>query len=83
MVKAAVYRNPKQTYTEDDVQAAIEYYKAGHCSNVSLVADKFGVKCGTLHNCLQGIHGLANHSQQQKQHLTDTKENVLCDWIEH
>ena len=76
MVKAAMYHNPKQTYTEDDVQA-------GHCSNVSLVADKFGVKRGTLRNRLRGTHGPASHSQQQKQHLTDTKENVLCDWIEH
>ena len=51
MVKAAIYHNSKKTYTEDDVQAAIAYYKAGHCSNVSLVADKLDVKCSTLHNC--------------------------------
>jgi hypothetical protein len=36
MVKAAVYRNPKRTYTVD-VQVAI-----------ADVADKFGVKRGTL-----------------------------------
>ena len=52
MVKAAVYRNPKRTYTVD-VQAPIAYYKAGHCSNVSHVADKFGVKRGTLRNRLR------------------------------
>jgi hypothetical protein len=57
MVKAAIYRNSKKTYTQDDVQGTIAYYKAGHCSNVSLVADKFGVKRGTPRNCLQGVHG--------------------------
>jgi len=44
MVKAAIYHKLKRTYTEDDVQAEIAYYKAGYCSNISHVADKFGVK---------------------------------------
>src|SRR6267142_7082912 len=51
-----------KTYTEDDVQAAIAYYRAGHCCNISQIADKFGVKRSTLHNPLQGIHGPASHS---------------------
>ena len=82
MVKATIYHNPKRTYTEDDVQAAIAHYKAGHSSNISHVADKFGVKYSTLQNHLRGIHGPANHSQGDKQHLTDTDEHMLCNWIE-
>ena len=82
MAKAAIYHNNK-TYTEDDVQAAIVYYRAGHCCNISQIADKFGVKRGTLCNRLQGIHGPASHSQQDKQLLTGAEEHVLCDWIEY
>ena len=48
-----------------------------HCSNVSTV-DKFGVKWGTLRNRLQSVHCPAKDSQQDKQHLTDTEEHVLC-----
>ena len=82
MVKAAISRNDK-TYTEDDIQAAIAYYRAGHHCNISQIANKFGVKRCTLRNRLQGIHGPASHSQQDKQHLTDAEEHVLCDWIEY
>jgi hypothetical protein len=47
MVRAKVYR---KSYTEQDVQNALDYLRAGHTKNVSLAADTFGVKCGTLHN---------------------------------
>jgi hypothetical protein len=80
MVKAKVYR---KSYTEQDVQNALDYLHAGHTKNVSLAADTFGVKRGTLRNRWFSYSVPANKSQASRQHLTPTEESTLCEWIVH
>jgi len=60
MVKAAIYHKLKRTYTEDDVQAAIAYYKAGHCNNISHVADKFGVLFAIIYEVFMVLQTMLN-----------------------
>jgi hypothetical protein len=79
MVRAKAYH---KTYSEKDVQDAIEYLHAGHAKDIKLVANKFGVKYGTLRNHYLGLNNAANQSQESQQHLTDAEEIALCDWIE-
>ena len=80
MVRAKVYR---KSYTKKDVQNALGYLRVGHTKNVSLAADIFGVKRGTLRNCWLGHSVPAKQSQASRQHLTPTEEITLCEWIVH
>jgi hypothetical protein len=80
MVRAKVYR---KSYTEQDVQNALDYLRAGRTKNVSLAADTFGVKRGTLCNRWLGHSVPANKSQASQQHLTPIEEITLCEWIVH
>jgi hypothetical protein len=80
MVRAKAYR---KAYSEKDVQDAIEYLHTGHTKNIKLVANKFGIKYGTLRNCYLGLNTAANQSREPQQHLTDAEEIALCDWIKY
>ena len=80
MVRVKVYR---KSYTEQNVQKALSYLCAGHTKNVSLAADIFGVKRGTLRNRWLGHSVPANKSQASRQNLTPTEETTLCEWIVH
>src|SRR5882762_7195347 len=80
MPKAKFYR---RTWTEKDLQDAIDYLRSGHTKNLSLAADKHNVPCTTLCNRWLGLHGPAQCAHEHQQHLNDTKEHVLCEWIEH
>src|SRR5215472_16736308 len=71
----------KKHYTEDDVQKAVQYLHEKRTKHVSVAAKLFNVPCTTLRNRWFGFHKSANHSQEDRQHLTDPEEHVLCDWI--
>ena len=72
-----------QTYTEEDIQKALDYLHHGHTTNISAAAKRFGVKVGTLCYRWLGTHGPGWHAHERQQHLNIIEEHVLCDWIEH
>jgi len=80
MPKGKIYRRP---WTEQNIQDAIDYLRAGHTKNVTKVAAKFSVPRYTLRNRWLGLHAPARRAHERRQHLTNAEEHVLCDWIEH
>ena len=76
-------KTKKKSYSESDIQAAIQYLRDEHTQHITVAARKFGVPYGTLRNRHLGLHKVANHAHEIRQHLTDTEEHVLCDWIEY
>lgn len=80
MTKAKVYR---KLWTENALQDAINYIRAGHTTQYSKAAKKFQVPYYTLRNRYLALNDNARHAHEHQQLLCDVEEHVLCDWIEH
>jgi len=80
MAKAKVYH---KSYTEKDVQDAIDYLHSAPKKNLVYAANHFGVKYGTLRNRWLRLSLPAHKSQTARQYLTDAEEDTLCEWIAH
>jgi hypothetical protein len=80
MPKAKVWR---KTWAEHDIQKALDYLRAGHSSNISKTADKFGVPRRTLGNRWHNRSDAARAAHRRQQHLSNAEEEALADWIVH
>ena len=80
MAKAKVYY---KSYTEKDVQEAIDYLHSAPKKDLVYAANHFGVKYSTLCNCWLGLSHPAHKYWTAWQYLTDTEEDTFCKWIAH